>query len=177
MGILFRTAQDEVPHCLSVCCCRCCPCSSVRRLRISLCLWRLWSCLWRLWSYLWTPSCPHRCQGCRCRRACRSCCQDSCSPCRLCQRCLSLCRLPICHLCQPCWIPICPPCCCLWCLCSLCFLWTLCLWSLWPWIRIWTQIRTQCLLWWIPPCLWIRTLRIRIWPLRSRRQTKGTILD
>merc|ERR1712086_85198 len=113
MGILFRTAQDEVPHCLSVCCCLCCPCSSVRRLRISLCLWRLWSCLWRLWSYLWTPSCPH-------------CCQDRCRPCCLCQRCLSLCRLPICHLCQPCWIPICPPRCCLWCLCSLCCLWCLC---------------------------------------------------
>merc|ERR1712008_661054 len=40
----------------------------------------------------------------------------------------------------------------------------------------------QCLLWWIwwTPCLWIwwtLRIRIRMGPLRSKRQTKGTILD
>merc|ERR1711970_1437656 len=85
MGILFRTAQDEVPDCLSGCCCLCCPCPFLRRLRIPI-------RLWRLWPHLRPARRAHRGQGCL-----RSCC-------------LSLCCLPPICLWRLHWLPICPRC-------------------------------------------------------------------
>merc|ERR1712212_554441 len=136
MGILFRTAQDEVPDCLSGCCCLCCPCCrgedrccpsccDLRSCCLSLC------CLppIRLWRLHWLPICP-RCLHRLPHRCCHSCCCQEVCRCRCLLRTLRICWTPL----RICW--------------TLLICWTL---------RISLRIQIR---------------RIRMGPLKSRRQTK-----